>query len=135
MKILPEHMLRLVDPHDRACLGKAGLTKAELLERAVIRIEKDLRNQIESWLRLQGVEVIRARTDKRSTINVGAPDLIFAWAGLPIAFEVKMPGEKLDPDQVVMREAMIHDGWYWFTVHSLDQAKEALAAVFVPFHE
>jgi hypothetical protein len=48
-------------------------------------------------------KVIRSRMDKRTANNVGRPDLIFAWPFTPIAMEVKLPGEKLSPEQETMR--------------------------------
>ena len=95
MKVLPEHILRLVDPRDRARLGRAGPTAAEANAKCTVDNERKLQNLIDSYPRQRGIEPIRSRMDRRTTINVGAPDFMFAYHGRPIAMEVKMPGEKL----------------------------------------
>jgi hypothetical protein len=101
--VLPERILRLVDPRDRAKLGKAGMTAHEALRKAEVKSERDLHKAIEGLLRVHEIEPIRARMDKLSTINVGAPDFIFSYHGRPIAFEVKLPGGKLTKEQENMK--------------------------------
>jgi hypothetical protein len=122
-------MLRLVAPEDRAKLGRAGMTKAEAFAKCCVDTERKLQNLIDSYLRQRGIEPIRSRMDKRSTINVGAPDFMFAYHGKPIAMEAKRPGETLTKEQEDMKAVMTNstNGWRWFTVHSIDDVRDALA--------
>jgi hypothetical protein len=57
-----------------------------------------------------------------------ADDIVNANYGKPIAMEVKMPGEKLRPDQERMKAVMTNpwNGWQWFTVYSLEEVREVL---------
>jgi len=81
-----------------------------------------------AYLRQRGIEPIRSRMDRRTTIKVGAPDFMFAFHGHPIAIEVKMPGEKLSPDQERMKAVMTDpwNGWRWFTVFGIDDLRAIL---------
>ena len=47
--ILPERILRLMSVDDRRSLGKAGITKAEVLEKAAVKSERNLQNLIDSY--------------------------------------------------------------------------------------
>src|SRR5215472_629422 len=85
MKVLPEHILRLVDQRDRAKLGRAGMSAAEANTKCTVDNERKLQNLIDSYLRQRSIEPIRSRSDKRTTINVGTPDFMFAYQGRPIA--------------------------------------------------
>jgi hypothetical protein len=117
-------MLRLVAPEDRAKLGRAGMTRAEAFAKFTVDTERKLHHLIDSYLRQRGIEPIRSRMDKRSTINVGAPDFMFAYRGKAIAMEVKLPGEKLTKEQESMRAIMTSpvNGWHYCVVHDVDEA-------------
>jgi hypothetical protein len=137
MKVLPESFLKCMRPEDRAELGRAGRLQAEADARGAARSEKALQRQIENYLRLRGIEVIRSRMDRKTSNNVGTPDLLFAVENLSaghaprvyaLALEVKLPGRKLDPEQEKMREAMTThpNGWTHRTVNSVEEVKSFL---------
>lgn len=138
--IVPDHLKKLMSPADRALLQKGDITWEEALERGKVKNEAELQRLIVSWLKsARGVNwVIWSRTDKPTTNAKGTPDICFArrmighgWKEYTqcIAWEVKLPGEKLKPDQEEAREAMIKDGWMHAVIHSLTEAKQFLDAL------
>jgi hypothetical protein len=127
---LPDSLLRRISSADRKAAGLPPLLDQSLaaaVTRNDHKREKELQVQILNWLRLGGVTVLWSRTDKRLTATVGWPDLTFCWHGKPFAFEVKIPGGTLSEDQVRVRKGMIADGWNYSVVHSLDEARAAVA--------
>jgi hypothetical protein len=140
MTVVHESILKRMSPADRKAMGKAGWTAQECIERAVIKSERDLQNQVVSYLKCcRGVNwVLWSRMDKPTTLAVkGTPDLCFVidinvafhsknLGRIPMAWEVKLPGKDLDPAQIEARDAMIKDGWRHFTIHSLAEAKDFL---------
>ncbi len=99
---LPDNILRHMSKSDRAKLGKAGRTATEVLERGVVKAERDLQTQIEAWLRLKGYAYFRQRMDKRSTAKVGTPDFLICVRGRFIAVECKVG--KGQPTEAQSRE-------------------------------
>ena len=88
--------------------------------------EKRLQDQIEAMLKRLGCWVIRQRMDRRSNVAIGTPDILFAWDGAAVAWEVKLPGKQPTAEQ---REAMAHmerNGWRVAVVHSVGEAAEIL---------
>lgn len=96
---MPDKMLRMIDPKIRATMGKAGMTSEEGVAKFEARSERELQQQIESWLRLQRIEVLRPRMDKKTGIKVGWPDLSLSIHGAFVSFEVKTATGTLSPDQ------------------------------------
>lgn len=95
---------------------------------AEAKSEKQLQGQLEGLLRRRGVKFpIRPRTDRKSTINEGAPDIMFSLPGVgSVAWEVKMPGQKPRPEQLRAHDLMREDGWRVYVVTSYAQALEIL---------
>ncbi len=136
---LPEAFLRCVAPVDRKKL-ELGMTAGEFMARGAAKNEKDLQKQIVSYLRMKGIEPIVSAMHKRTTNNVGTPDILFAAHGtIPvhrgaisethaIAIEVKMPGKPLRPEQAEMLDRMTTkpNGWQFFRVTHLDQVIQIL---------
>jgi len=89
-----------------------------------IKSEKQLQEQIVGFLERNGTVVIRSRMDRKTSINVGTPDLLFAVRTRAVAFEVKLPGKKPTEEQHKMMLQMTGNGWACFIVHSYDQAVE-----------
>jgi hypothetical protein len=87
-----------------------------------IKSEKQLQEQIIGFLERNNIVVIRSRTDKKSTTNVGTPDLLFAVRMRACAFEVKLPGKKPTEEQHKMMLRMTGNGWACFIIHSYDDA-------------
>jgi len=105
-----------------------GRFDAALEKVAEARSEKQLQCQLEGLLRRHGVRFpIRPRTDRKSTINEGAPDLMFSLPCVgAVAWEVKMPGQNPRPEQLAAHEAMRADGWRVFVVRSYAEGLEIL---------
>jgi hypothetical protein len=129
-KSLPDSLLRRVASADRkaACLPpplseivSASSAKADH------KREKELQTEIDNWLRLRGITAIRSRMDKRTSNNVGTPDFVFAVRGRAVALEAKLPGNRPTTEQERFLCALIGDGWYVKVVHSLDEARQAVA--------
>jgi hypothetical protein len=98
---------------------------------AEAKSEKQLQGQLEGLLRRRGVQCpIRPRTDRKSTINEGAPDIMFSLPGVgAIAWEVKMPGQHPRPEQLKCHEQMRADGWRVFVVRSYAEGLAILDAL------
>jgi hypothetical protein len=137
MKVLPENILRCMSAKDRRSIGQQSAAEAQAS--ADIKSERHLQGMIVNLLRLHGIEVLWHRTDKRSAATVGWPDLTFAafvdaqcrnrnsdafWPQtIPCCWEVKLPGGKLSPEQVTMRDKLAANGWRWRCICSVDQAR------------
>jgi len=61
----------------------------------------------------------------------GIPDIILLHDGKFIGFEVKRPGEKLKPDQIIFKNNCDNARVDYFEVHSIDEVKKALIQVFI----
>jgi len=134
---LSDKQRRLIPLKQRKALGREAETFADASVRAVARSEKELQNQIINLLRLKGIEVNVSRMDKRKTDRVGWPDLTFAlddadnYVYYPCAWEVKLPGQKLDSDQEAMRQKLTTapNGWDYCVIHSVDEALKELKSM------
>lgn len=121
--ILPNNILKCMKPEDRAPLGKAGMTTEEAGAAFVAKRESELQSQIEQMLSREGIYVVRQRTDRKSTVRIGTPDLLFAVNGQAVAWEVKMPKQHPRPEQVAAMEHMARNGWRVAVIHSYDEAR------------
>lgn len=128
--VLPENILKCMDKPQRSKLGKAGMTRDEVIQKQTLKNEAELQNQIASYLRLKGIAFSRSRMDKRSTTTLGWPDFIFCINRKPLAFECKMPGGKLKPEQLKCHEQMISNGWDVYIVTSFQHAKKLMDIYF-----
>ena len=125
--ILPNHVLEKMDPADRKRLGKAGITMKEAIEKAEVKQEKDLHEQIVAYLEQHhGVKVGHARMDKKSTFTEGWPDLTFSINGKACALELKVGKKKPEPEQMACMSDMLVDGWRVQVVRSLEEVKQFL---------
>ena len=124
--MIPENMLRLMNPADRKSLGLR--TKAEVLARGIIKAERDLQKQIASLLGLREIVYCWHRLDKKSAATPGWPDFTFSIRmgvlTVPCAWECKLPGKELEPHQAQLKQKMTNwpNGWRYRTIHSLDEA-------------
>lgn len=96
--------------------GPRGESKEEL------KTERKLQEQIVGFLERNNTVVIRSRMDRKTSTNVGTPDLLFAVRMRPVAFEVKLPGRKPTKEQHDMMLRMTGNGWACFIIHSYDEA-------------
>ena len=124
---IPEHIRRLMSPEDRGDLQSP--TMPEIQATVETAAEKVLQSQIMDYLRLHGVFAGRQRMDKKSTMALGWPDIVFAWHGVPIALEVKTANGKQTEEQRVAEAAMAKDGWRYYVVRSVAEVKAILEGV------
>lgn len=127
---LPDNFLRCMSPEARKPLGKAGMTRQEVIEKAEVKAEKDLHEQVVAYLEQHhGIKVGHARMDRKSTYTLGWPDLTFALHGKACALELKVGKKKPDPDQLACIAAMEPNGWNVYVVRSLEEAKAFLERI------
>jgi hypothetical protein len=128
-KTIPDSILSRIQPQD----SKADLPRLDITGRitadANIKIERQLQNQIHSWLRLKGITAIRSRMDRKTSNNKGTPDFLFAIGGRAVAIECKMRGLHPTIEQQKMLVALENDGWRVAVIHSLDELRSVLASL------
>jgi hypothetical protein len=100
--------------------------------KAEIKSEKQLQDQIVGFLERNNVVVIRSRMDRKTSINVGTPDLLFSVRMRAVAFEVKLPGKKPTEEQRNLMLRMTGNGWACFIIHSYDEAVEVFKNISLP---
>lgn len=131
MKVIPQHISRLMSPEDRQAFGKGAMTAEDALARAEIKNERDLQRQIVALLRLKGIEPNVSRMDKRKTDAVGWPDITFAIDyyddpsyNIPCAWEVKFGNGQLSKEQQQMhvRLSTPPNAWRIRVIRSVDEA-------------
>jgi hypothetical protein len=139
--VLTERILHMIKKDDRKKLGLK--TQDEIAAQGEVKSEKELHKQIENLLRLKGVQFFSSRMDKRTTTQVGMPDFIFSLAFKPspdqtmgsllswplgCAWELKLPGKKLDAEQQAMFDRMTTspNAWCCRLITSIEQALEEL---------
>lgn len=120
--VLPDAFLRCMSPADRKTVAPGQSTAPEVASRSIIKAEKQLQGLIYNFLRVNDVEVLWHRTDKKSHATVGWPDLTFAVRGKAVAWEVKLPGRKPEQHQSQLHERMVLNGWAVEVIISLEQA-------------
>lgn len=135
MNPLPDNILSKMNPSERKRLGKAGRTTEQIVEANTIKSEKELQRQCVAMLRLRGIFVIVSRMDKRTSNQVGTPDLIFSlmrendFIGRPCGFECKLKGNKPTPEQEKVMGQMASNGWTVRVIHSVEQMRDELKAL------
>ena len=103
MKPIPENILKIMEPADRAKLPeKVRLTAVERNAKAERELERDMHNEFSRWLTLRQkfVSFIHADPTKRSTIQKGHPDFTILSMNRSIMIEFKVPPNSLTPDQI-----------------------------------
>lgn len=74
--------------------AKAQADEAVRLEKHAAGQEKQLQDQIQQFAEMKGCYVLRARMDRKSTLNHAHPDLTIWCNGRCIALEIKVEGGK-----------------------------------------
>jgi len=127
---LPDSLLCRISAADRKAAG-LPMPRSERHEAAVaksdVKREKELQHQISNWLRIRGITAIQSGMHRKTSNNCGTPDFLFAIRGRAVALEAKLPGQKPTPEQERFMCALIGDGWFVKVVHSLDEARAAVA--------
>lgn len=126
--VLPNHVLRLMSPADRAKLGPAGVLAEEAMEVYECRTERELQELLVQWLTThRGVNrVIRNWFGRKTTTESGTPDLLFLYERTPFAWEVKTPTGKLSLAQERAQVAFLKDGWHYYVIRSFAEARAIL---------
>lgn len=135
MSVLPDNILKLMRPEDRAALGKAGLTASEAIERAEWKLEEELAQLVINYLGLYGIPrdcIMRARPDKAATINRGWTDLTFlarrsCYEWVPCGWELKTTTGTVSKIQHDTHAALKANGWQIAIIRSVDDARNELA--------
>jgi hypothetical protein len=86
--------------------------------------EKSITLAIRKYLKSIGAKVYKIHGHGMGTN--GAPDLLGAYAGRPLALEVKVPGKKLNPLQEIEIAALIAAGAIAARVESVEDVKNLL---------
>ena len=130
---LTDRQREMLSAEDKKALGKEAQTQREANARGEARSEKALQRDCINLLRLRGIEPIVSRMDKKTSNNLGTPDLIFAVIGhdghrdriWACAVEIKLPGKHLNIHQRVMRKAMTSHPNHWLcrTITSVSEMK------------
>ena len=123
---LPDHVIRLIAAPERKALGLKTQEEAALA--AEIKSERDLHKAVGNLLRLRGIEFFESRMDRKTTRRKGEPDFLFALERAAVAWELKLPGRQLDPEQEKMFQKMSAkpNGWICRIIHSVDEALSEL---------
>lgn len=134
--VLPPNILKCLRPEDRKSLGKGGLLPEEALRKCEIKSERDLQKQIVGLLRLKGIEPIVSRFGKKTTNNIGTPDIIFSVSTFNYAYgpplpvtvscgwEIKLPTCKSskEQEQMAVRLSTPPNAWRYRIIRSIDEA-------------
>jgi len=127
--VLPDNVLRRMSPADRRVMGKAGLTAEEAREKAMARSERELQNTIANYLRLHGIWFDQDSMAHKRRGTKGAPDFLVCYRGRFLAWECKIFGAGLKPDQVVARDEILRNGGEWRLIRSLQEVQAHLREV------
>lgn len=137
MMVIPQNIAKLMSPEDRRAFGKGAMTAEDALAKAEVTNERALQKQIVGILKLKGIEPIVSTFGKKTTTNVGTPDILFSVVGeteefdgylftnsIPCAWEVKFGSGKLSvgQQQMQLRMTIAPNSWRFRTIRSVDQA-------------
>lgn len=129
---LTDKQLGMISPRDR----RGHLTATEATDKQVSRREKELQSQVVGMLRRNGIYPIVNRFGKKTTTNVGCPDILFAVNGrfvgtFALAWEFKIPPNDLSSAQLRLRVEMTRkpNAWTHSVIISYDQAVAELKAL------
>jgi hypothetical protein len=103
------------------------------LDKAEVKNERDLQDQLAGFLERNGVVVVRSRMDKKTGTAIGTPDLLFALKGHAVAFECKVAGRKPTKEQQAMIAKMSNNGWRCYVIDSYDKGVETINKLFLEF--
>jgi hypothetical protein len=129
MQILPENILRRMDPKDRAKFGKGGITATEAQETFRRGEEKKLQSLIANYLNLQEIYFETDRMDRRTSGAKGRPDFRICYRGRWIAVECKAQGGHLSKEQASTLERIRQCGGIAIVAFGLDAVQQALRSI------
>ncbi len=126
MSVLPEHVLRLMTPEERARIGQQSASEAQ--DSCGANLERRQQKLFVSWMQLVGLYYIQARADKRSTIRVGHPDFTIFHSQKVLLIEMKSDLGVLSVDQQECGLSLVNQGFVVLICRNaseaIDQTKE-----------
>ena len=88
-------------------------------------LETTIQKKVIKYLLEIGCKVINLKSATRK----GNADLVICYRGAYVEFEMKQPGKDATKMQKIKgQETILADG-FWFVIHSLDEAKEAIGFI------
>ena len=126
--LISDDVLRCMRPEDRAALGVETFEEADARGRAedAVESEKVLQSACEGYLRREDTFCLHLSCRARE--KAGAPDLMFAWHGVPMAIELKSRTGRLSAVQVSTLAQMERNGWETAVCRSYTEFQAVLAA-------
>lgn len=88
--------------------------------------EREIQEQIRQYLRLRDIYVVHQPMNKRSQLEPGTPDFLFAFQSVPIAMEAKTLTGKLSEEQTSISDRLRANGWKFHVVHGVEDVKSIL---------
>lgn len=126
MKVIPNHILKLMRPEDRAPLGKSAMLSSEAQAACDTRSEKQLQTLCENYARQRDIPFFRQRMDRKSNMKKGAPDAFVCAKGRFLAFEFKVGGNQITSDQANCIHDIRKSGGSAYVVREFVEFKDAL---------
>lgn len=120
--MLNDKQRAMIAPKDRAKVGRKLETSADAASRQTAQLERELQRDVIGLLRRNGITPIWSATSKKTSNNIGTPDILFAVRGIAVAWELKIPPHKLDEAQEEMRNNLLCDGWRYAVITTYEQA-------------
>lgn len=132
--VLPDHVLRLMSPEDRAKLGKAGQTAAEAREKFDARLERTMHDEFERWLGLHRDKLYwdHSRMDRATSNRVGHPDFVIQRAGRVLNIEFKVLGAPIRTKQIEVHEWIARTGGCVHVCYATEEAIKVTRETFWP---
>jgi hypothetical protein len=127
MPLIPENLLKLMNPADRKQYGRAGWTTSEVQERVDLRLERKLHAEFSGFLRRHEFGlVIHTDPRKRSPIRPGWPDYsIFGRYSQTLFIEFKVGENRCTPVQEEVIAELREAGFTVLVLHNYESAVEA----------
>lgn len=120
----------LISEGDRKKLGKVAWTPEECREKAVVKLEKELQNQVSALLTRRGIWFdCDAMMHRKRVGTVGAPDYQFPYLGHYVAWECKIESGRLSEAQDKAARKITEQGGLWCIIRSLAQAQDHLKEI------
>lgn len=110
-----------MDPRDRAALGKAGLTPAEVQTKNERKAERQLRNQCLAFCSRHEILVGTADDSRKSTYTKGWADFSIILPGRTLYIELKTETGKLSPEQLDFMEHLRTNCHLHYVVRSYEE--------------
>lgn len=119
---IPNHILKLM-PKEARPKSVAGMTHDELKDHNTVKLEKNIHDDIISYLRRNYIPFDHSRMDRKSTNTVGQPDFAIYIHNRVLFLEVKCSNGKLSEEQIKRHAELEAYGNKIEVVYSYDEAR------------